>query len=80
MAGALGSQPLGAALFADPSIQRGPLQVAHIAADHPLHRAAGQASHLELPGLWARRSLFCRAERPLLVTEVFLPGILGLPA
>jgi chorismate-pyruvate lyase len=30
------------------------------------------------PRLWARRSVFSREGAPLLVTEVFLPGVLAL--
>lgn len=79
MARAIGSRPLGAALFADPRIQRGPLAAARLDATHPLYRRA--AAHLAgdlPPALWARRSRFCRLGRPLLVTEVFLPGIAQL--
>jgi chorismate--pyruvate lyase len=75
MAQAIGSRPLGAALFADPSIYRGPLSAARLTARHPLHRRASAALGSPLPRLWARRSLFCRLDRPLLVTEVFLPAI-----
>jgi chorismate--pyruvate lyase len=78
MAQAIGSRPLGAALFADPGIRRGPLSAARINADHPLHRHAGAALQADLPTLWARRSCFSRLGRPLLVTEVFLPGIAQL--
>lgn len=78
MARAIGSRPLGAALFADPVISRGPLQSARIAPGHPLHRLAMNATGASLPVLWGRRSLFLRHARPLLVTEVFLPGIYGL--
>ncbi|WP_126443887.1 chorismate--pyruvate lyase family protein [Sulfuricystis multivorans] len=78
MAQAIGSRPLGAALFADPSICRGPLSAARLTARHPLHRHAEQALGEPLPTLWARRSRFCRLGRPLLVTEVFLPGIARL--
>ncbi len=80
MARAIGSRPLGAALFADPGIQRGALHAARIPSAHPLHRQASQASGLALPLLWGRRSRFTRLDRPLLVTEVFLPGIFDLPA
>ncbi len=80
MARAIGSRPLGAALFADPGIQRGDLHAARIAPTHPLHRRASQASGLVLPLLWGRRSRFTRLGRPLLVTEIFLPGIFDLPA
>jgi chorismate--pyruvate lyase len=75
MARAIGSRPLGAALFADPGISRGPLHVARLSAAHPLHRHAAAALGEALPTLWGRRSRFCRQGRPLLVTEVFLPGI-----
>ena len=78
MARAIGSRPLGAALFADPGIRRGVLATARLTAAHPLHRRACAAVGLDLPTLWARRSLFCRLERPLLVTEAFLPGIARL--
>jgi chorismate--pyruvate lyase len=72
----LGSRPLATMLFADPRIARGALEFCHVAARQPLrHRAA-----LAVPGLpqalWARRSVFCRERAPLLVTEVFLPGML----
>lgn len=79
MARAIGSRPLGAALFADPCICRGPLSAARLPSGHPLHRHAETALGAPLPTLWARRSRFCRLDRPLLVTEVFLPGIARLP-
>lgn len=78
MARAIGSRPLGAALFADPGICRGPLQCARLLPTHPLHRAATAAAGTALPTLWGRRSRFCRLDRPLLVTEVFLPAVARL--
>lgn len=78
MAQAIGSRPLGAALFADPCICRGPLTSCRLTPLHPLHRHACKALAAQLPTLWARRSRFCRLDRPLLVTEVFLPGIARL--
>lgn len=75
MARAIGSRPLGAALFADPSISRGPLTTARLDPRHPLHHRACEVLGIGLPVLWARRSRFTRLGRPLLVTEVFLPGI-----
>lgn len=79
MARAIGSRPLGAALFADPRICRGPLLAARLTPTHPLHRHATAAVGSSLPTLWGRRSRFSRLGRPLLVTEVFLPGIENLP-
>ena len=79
----LGARPLGAALFADPRIERFALRARKVGWHHELHRrvqryarraqtAAAQRS------LWARRSLFRLHDSPILVTEVFLPGILRL--
>lgn len=75
LATAIGGRPLGAALFADPLIVRGRLHTARLDAAHPLHRRAAAALGVPLPSLWARRSRFLRDGRPLLVTEVFLPGL-----
>ncbi len=79
----IGSRPLGAALFADPRIQRQPLQSASLGqGDARYHRALSFVdSSDEAPRrLWARRSLFMQRACGLLVTEVFLPGILTLGA
>lgn len=71
----LGTRPLGEALFANPRIQRHGLTIRRLDARHPLYRAARRHVGLTRPYLWARRSVFCLAGRPLLVTEVFLPAI-----
>jgi chorismate--pyruvate lyase len=73
----LGSRPLGEALFTDPRICRLGLTMRRIDARHPLHRAARRHSGIDVHDLWARRSVFCLDGQPLLVTEVFLPAILG---
>ena len=75
----LGNRPLGAALFADPRIERYPLRHAQ---DRPPSRAAparcAQLFGKPSAALWARRSLFRLHDSPILVTEVFLPEILAL--
>lgn len=75
----LGNRPLGAALFANPRIQRQPLECLKLDARHPLFKAA--ARHLANPPrtLWARRSSFSLQGHAILVTEVFLPAVLALP-
>ncbi|MDD5249225.1 MAG: chorismate lyase [Rhodocyclaceae bacterium] len=78
MASGMGGRPLGAALFADPQIVRGALHCERLTAAHPLHRRAAAALGETLPVLWGRRSCFLRDGHPLLVTEVFLPGIARL--
>lgn len=74
----LGSRPLGAALFADPRIRRYPLRQKKLNRHHELYRRACAAIKSRPPFLWARRSLFMLHKSPILVTEVFLPGILKL--
>ncbi|HEX8987905.1 MAG TPA: chorismate lyase [Rhodocyclaceae bacterium] len=78
MATGVGGRPLGAALFAQPRIARGPLHCERLDGSHPLHRRAEAALGKTLPVLWGRRSRFLFAGSPLLVTEVFLPEIARL--
>ena len=85
--GRLGERPLGASLFADPQVQRGAIQFARLYAGHPLLRrlcAVLDPAHVTtiqaaLP-LYARRSVFRRQGRLLLVTDVFLPALSNLMA
>ena len=63
----IGSRSLGTILFRDPTMRRGPLQISR------LKLRDGDAA-------WARRSLFYLSEKPLLVSEVFLPALLEAPA
>jgi chorismate--pyruvate lyase len=75
---ALGTRPLGAALFADPRVTRHPLRYRRLAPRDELHARARAATASTFPALWARRSLFTLGKSPILVTEIFLPGILKL--
>ncbi|MBA2690004.1 MAG: chorismate lyase [Burkholderiales bacterium] len=76
--GRLGTRPLAAALFASPRVRRFPLEYRKIGPHHYLY-ARMAAAGIEAPAtLWARRSMFCLRNRPLLVTEIFLPAILRL--
>jgi chorismate--pyruvate lyase len=74
----MGSQPLGAALFADPRIRRYPLRQKKLGRRHELHQRASAGLPAMPATLWARRSLFALHKSPILVSEVFLPGILNL--
>lgn len=76
MAG-LGNRSLGSLLFSCPGFQRGAIEFLRLDARHPLYRrAAGLGEVGET--LWARRSLHRLGRQQVLVTEVFLPEILGL--
>jgi chorismate--pyruvate lyase len=58
----LGNRSLGGLLFKDPTLKRGPIEIAC------LQQAEGEA--------WARRSLLHFHGKPLLVAECFLPALL----
>jgi chorismate--pyruvate lyase len=76
----MGSRPLGAALFTDPRIRRLLLRQHKIRRGHELYRRLSpllKSGGATAP-LWARRSLFMVGKSPILVTEVFLPGVLAL--
>ena len=74
----LGDRPLGALLFSHPQVERRPLHYKALGRTHPLCRQALAKLEGAPDKLWARRSLFILHEAPLLVTEVFLPGIVKL--
>jgi chorismate--pyruvate lyase len=74
----LGSRPLGALLFAHPLVERAPLRYKLLKPREPLGCRAATVLGTTFGNLWARRSLFTLHGAPLLVTEVFLPGILEL--
>lgn len=74
----LGNRSLGALLFANPLVERRPLHYRALRNTHPLYRRAALGLDKPPQRLWARRSLFCLHDAPLLVTEVFLPEILLL--
>lgn len=64
----LGEQPLGELLFQFPDVERSPIEVAQLALTTALEPIA-------VGSYWARRSVFTVAGQPLLVAEVFLPGV-----
>lgn len=67
----LDNRPLGALLFEDPSMCREPVEVAcHTHANTQLPSSLGVRGS----PLWGRRSVFRLDQKPLLVSEVFLPG------
>lgn len=68
----LGSQPLGEYIFQHASLERGAIEVAELDAGMQLPVVGTQ------PLLWARRSIFVVQQQPLLVQEIFLPGVLEL--
>jgi chorismate lyase len=75
----LGTRPLGALLFSDKRLQRGQVEIARAVPGRvPFGEAFGLLGTCQ-GELWARRSMFSLGERPLLVSELFLPVIARCP-
>jgi chorismate--pyruvate lyase len=75
---ALGERSLGSTLFYDPLVRRGQLEFARLGREHPLARRVRALTALDEPIYYARRCVYRRRQGLLLVTEVFLPAVLGL--
>ncbi|MEQ1622955.1 MAG: chorismate lyase [Methylophilaceae bacterium] len=76
--GRLGNKPLGGALFADFNVRRSPLEFKKLPRHHALYKRAMAGLGAQKPDLWARRSIFSLKGASIMVTEVFLPQVLGL--
>lgn len=75
----LKTRSLGAVLFADPSTERGEVEVARITARDTLYARAARGLRQAPDVLWGRRARFLLRGQPLLVTEIFLPGVPAHP-
>ena len=71
----LGARSLGTMLFADPSMQRGGVEVACLTPVDQLYYLATRDLADKPETIWGRRSLFRLGGKPLLVCEFFLPDI-----
>lgn len=69
--GNLGNRPLGAMLFADRSMRREEVMVTKLSADNSLHKKTGAQDD----AIWGRRSVFYVGDKPLLVSEYYLPEL-----
>lgn len=76
----LRSRSLGAVLFSDPSMQRGETEIARLAPGNPLFALATRGLDVHSEEIWGRRAMFRLSDKPLLVTEIFSPGIGEFPA
>lgn len=66
----LGNRPLGAAIFADPSLRRQAFEIAHFRSEHLPPRQR------KLKPSWGRRSVFVVKGKKLLVGETFLAPLM----
>lgn len=79
----LGTRPLGAALFADPTMEREAVEVARVLRGSTLFALATRGPASAPAEVWGRRSVFRigkkKGGKPLLVSEIFLPEIPEAP-
>ncbi len=68
----LGNRPLGALLFADPSAKRVGMTFARLRPGHHLYESAATICSQRPEQFWARRTLFRFADKPLVISEIFL--------
>ncbi len=69
----LGTRPLGGMLFADPGMERGDVELARLGTGQAMHAAATFHLVPRPTEIWGRRTVFRLADKPLLVSEIFLP-------
>ena len=74
----LASRPLADLLYNDRTIKRGSFQSSLITRGHGIWMAVRHAGQEKATPLLARRSVFTRHQRPLVVTECFLPAFWDL--
>lgn len=67
----MGNRPLGAMLFSDRTMRREEVQVTVLSASHE----ANQYTQMNEP-IWGRRSVFRVSNKPILVSEYFLPELI----
>jgi len=70
----IGDQALGKILFQDPTMLRGQIEVTEFKKGSIFHQLAIDLQQPFEYSLWARRSLFYLNNKPLLVSELFLPA------
>jgi chorismate--pyruvate lyase len=71
----IGNNSLGKILFQDPSMRRDKIEVTSFSAGSVLHNFCQEIEQNTDKTLWARRSLFYINNKPLLVSELFLPAL-----
>lgn len=69
----MGNRPLGAMLFADRTMRREAVQVAKLPISNEVYRYIKSKDDI-----WGRRSVFRVSEKPILVSEYFLPELIRL--
>ncbi|MDR3478251.1 MAG: chorismate lyase [Gammaproteobacteria bacterium] len=74
----LKNRALGSKLFKDPTMQRSEFELASLTPEMAWYEKVKCFTATNASQLWARRSLFHIKNKPLLLSEVFLPAIQNL--
>lgn len=69
----MGERPLGALLFSSKGMRRAGIQVSRLSGSLLQHDLSGEL-------VWGRRSVFYLTDKPLMVSEYFLPSLFELVA
>ncbi|NOQ94973.1 MAG: chorismate lyase [Methylophaga sp.] len=72
----LGNRPLGELLFTEPTVKRGPIEIACLKPGQWLYEMAVLEENSRPDELWGRRSHFYLGGKILLVNEIFLPTLM----
>lgn len=75
----LRSRSLGAVLFADPSTERGEFELVRLTPGERLYQEAAVQAGTPPAEVWGRRACFKIKDKPLLVSEFFLPALGAFP-
>lgn len=71
----LGTRPLGEVIFSYPDLERISMDFTLVSPSHWTTQVQ-QKANIEQP-IWGRRTIYAIQNRPMLVSEFFLPEILG---
>lgn len=71
----LGDKPLGEYLFTCPTLKRSRIEWSKLSPTSTLYKTAMTHQSKNEDSVWGRRSLFCIDNKPLLVSEFFLPPL-----
>lgn len=74
---ALDERPLGDLLYSEPSLRRSEFELSLLQLEPYEFMMDSRVRGYFTEPLWARRSLFFLHDKPILLTEVFLPALVG---
>jgi chorismate--pyruvate lyase len=71
----LGSKPLGEVIFSEPGLHRGSFEIAELKPE--FFQANLFPMAIPNQSIWGRRSCYIIHNKPILISEIFLPALFG---